>query len=411
MIVALKAGATKVELVALNAVLAEYHCHYRFKLGKNQRDPKATGNECRKILWTPGLVLDLIDARWGKATTSADRAAAREVGAAQASGAHLLQADDDEPPPPPPPPPPPAQLSAIQDTIGTRGLDFAALLALSTDPVDPTQPADPVPPTDAGIDDGEDEANEDEEAESASLQPQDDVVEEVVGDIVGTRATAITCFLTLLHLQLELNTPWPDSERNARAETGQKKGASWATALRAHSNNGVGHYYMHLSFAHLKELIKEHGHLQHGNDEVLEKGNRDMKRFRDMTFWGGGSSKAAQARPVMQTRYRLVRDARDGEEAQYEPYTVSRNRQQASWVECMRMQVAADLLAVRRPHQIELDRKSARRMATKHKRSEARDAVKAEAVGVLAKASKSVPDVSPTVTPTCAYDVSGRAIK
>ena len=64
-------------------------------------------------------------------------------------------------------------------------------------------------------------------------------------------------------------------------------GRSWANALRSHSNGQVGHYYSHVAFAHFQELIEEHGHLMQGNDEVLEKGNRDMKRFRDMTFWGG----------------------------------------------------------------------------------------------------------------------------
>ena len=60
----------------------------------------------------------------------------------------------------------------------------------------------------------------------------------------------------------------------------------------------------HVAFAHLRELVVEHGHLQAGNDEVLEKGNRDMKRFRDMTYWGGDSSKEAQATKTIATRYR-----------------------------------------------------------------------------------------------------------
>ena len=101
----LKAGATKAEIIKLNEVLNKYNCHYRFKLSPKQRDAKATGNECRRILWTPLLLLDLVDARWGDPKTQADRADAREVAAVQASGEHLL--DEDEPPPPAPPPPPP----------------------------------------------------------------------------------------------------------------------------------------------------------------------------------------------------------------------------------------------------------------------------------------------------------------
>ena len=42
-------------------------------------------------------------------------------------------------------------------------------------------------------------------------------------------------------------------------------------ALRKHCNGTCGHYYMHLAYDHLDELIAEHGPFQHGNDEVLEK--------------------------------------------------------------------------------------------------------------------------------------------
>ena len=59
----------------------------------------------------------------------------------------------------------------------------------------------------------------------------------------------------------------------------------------------------------------EHGHLQQGNDEQLEKGNRDMKNFKELTYFGGNSSKEEQARKVTQTRYRFVSEAHDGEEA------------------------------------------------------------------------------------------------
>eukprot|EP00965_Chrysotila_dentata_P115409 3814117-Pleurochrysis_carterae.AAC.1 len=70
-----------------------------------------------------------------------------------------------------------------------------------------------------------------------------------------------------------------------------KLGAAWASAVRAHSGDSVGHYYMHLlCFAHLAELIERLGYLQHGNDKVLEKGNRDVKHFRDMSFKGGSSA-------------------------------------------------------------------------------------------------------------------------
>ena len=155
--------------------------------------------------------------------------------------------------------------------------------------------------------------------------------------------------------------------------------------MRKHANGACGHYYSHLAYAHLQELINEHGHLQQVNDEVLEKGNRDMKRFRDLTYWGGDSSKEAQQKTVMSKRYRLVRDAKDGEEAVYEQYTMPLPRHHSSWIECMKMQVAADLLAARRPHHADIAAGKAKRAAGKRARDEARDAVKAEAVAEMVK--------------------------
>ena len=58
-----KAGATKEEIQKMNAVFVKYDCLYEFKTKKGERDTKATGNECRKILWTKGLLLDLVEAR------------------------------------------------------------------------------------------------------------------------------------------------------------------------------------------------------------------------------------------------------------------------------------------------------------------------------------------------------------
>ena len=108
-----------------------------------------------------------------------------------------------------------------------------------------------------------------------------------------------------------------------------------------------------------------------------------MKRFRDMTYWGGNSSKAAQATKVEATRYRLIHVASDGAEAEYEALLVMAPRHEASWVACMKMQVAADLLAARRPQQVELDRKSARRVCSKRARDKSRDSCKAESIESL----------------------------
>jgi hypothetical protein len=152
-----------------------------------------------------------------------------------------------------------------------------------------------------------------------------------------------------------------------------------------------------VAFTHLKELIVEHGHLQTGNDEVLEKGNRDMKRFRDMTYWGGDSRKEAQATKKTITRYRVVTEANDGAEAVYEPYQVEAKRQEASWVVCMKMQVAADLLAARRPHKADLHGRGKRKHA-KAICDVVRDAVK----GGCVKRLRPAPETSETSLPEAA---------
>ena len=109
-----------------------------------------------------------------------------------------------------------------------------------------------------------------------------------------------------------------------------------------------------------------------------------MKRFRDiMTYWGGDSSKKAQANKVKQTRFKLVSEAANGVEAVYQAYDVHLPRTEASWVRCMKMQVAADVLASQRPQQAELDRKSGKRQATKRARAEARDSLKQESIASL----------------------------
>ena len=160
----------------------------------------------------------------------------------------------------------------------------------------------------------------------------------------------------------------------------QKKGAAWAAALRKHSNATCGHYYGHLAFAHMEELILEHGPFQHGNDEILEKGNLDMKRYRNMSYHGGDSSKEAQAVGVVQTRWRLVREAANGVEAVYEPYTVETSRAEASWVACFRMEVAADIVRGSRPHERALTAALGKRKAAKMWRDSKRDKLKKEGV-------------------------------
>ena len=114
-----------------------------------------------------------------------------------------------------------------------------------------------------------------------------------------------------------------------------------------------------------------------------------MKRYRDMTYHGGDSSKEAQAAEVTQTRFRLVREAADGLEAEYEPYSVKTKRGEASWVACFKMEVAADLLRGLRPHQRELSEKGAKQKAKKRVKDAKRDLCKAETMAEVDRRVKS----------------------
>eukprot|EP00965_Chrysotila_dentata_P005205 170712-Pleurochrysis_carterae.AAC.1 len=71
-------------------------------------------------------------------------------------------------------------------------------------------------------------------------------------------------------------------------------------ALRA--GNTAASNYMHLSFAHLRELTIRHGMFSRVDDEILERDNRTTGRIRqNLLFWGGSSDPACaeQVRHVM----------------------------------------------------------------------------------------------------------------
>jgi hypothetical protein len=114
-----------------------------------------------------------------------------------------------------------------------------------------------------------------------------------------------------------------------------------------------------------------------------------MKRYRDMTYNGGDSSKEAQAKPVFQTRFKLVREASDGCEAVYEPYQVQTKRGEASWVACFRMEVSADIIRGRRPHERELTEQGAKQKAKKRVKDAQRDSMKAETMAEVDRRVKS----------------------
>ena len=230
-------------------------------------------------------------------------------------------------------------------------------------------------------------STENDDAPEVGLDGQGtDDCEWVTDSVVGDYVSALDAVLALIRLMLELLEPWEDTsaERVVRAPAAGKVGRTWATRLRAHAGGLVGHYYMHQAYAHLEECIALHGPLQHGNDEVLERGNLTMKHFRGLTFKGGDSSAAAKS--MVQTRYRLL-SAKGVTPEVWEPYDVLKSAQQSSWVSTFRMNIAAEELQSARKYDGDTRGPAARaRAAAEGGRRAKRDVVKAEAVsGLTAK--------------------------
>jgi hypothetical protein len=141
---------------------------------------------------------------------------------------------------------------------------------------------------------------------------------------------------------------------------------------------------MHQSYAHLQETIERHGPMQHGNDEVLERGNLTMKHFRGMTYKGGSST--ADAKLVKQTRYRLVSEKGAVPEV-WEAYEVLKPPQAASWVSTFKMNIAAEELQSARMYDGDTRGPAARARAASFAGRRAKlNTVKSEAAeGIVAK--------------------------
>ena len=90
--ITMAAGASKGQREKMNAVLAAFTCYYRFRDKPGAREKKPAGNECRKLLWTPKIMLELLAARYGEPVTVAEKRAAANVAAAQREGAHFADA-------------------------------------------------------------------------------------------------------------------------------------------------------------------------------------------------------------------------------------------------------------------------------------------------------------------------------
>ena len=91
----------------------------------------------------------------------------------------------------------------------------------------------------------------------------------------------------------------------------------------------------------------------------------------------------------MQTRFRLVHEAADGNEAVYEPYVVKTKRGEASWVASFKMEVASDIIRGHRPHTRELKERGEKQKAKKRQKDQQRDSVKSDTMAEVDRRVKS----------------------
>ena len=176
----------------------------------------------------------------------------------------------------------------------------------------------------------------------------DGLNEKTPDNVVGDYASALKVVLALLKMQLYLHDSWDDSTdeyRRVRGEKAQELGAAWTVAARAHVGNHMRHYYNHVVFAHLAELVRLHGNLQSGNDEILEKGNRDVKDDKRLTFKGGCSGEGAD---VLQ---RAVRWRNNGKRTgEQEEVIVHRKKMRGVMESVLRNQKTRELQGAARMH-------------------------------------------------------------
>lgn len=115
-------------------------------------------------------------------------------------------------------------------------------------------------------------------------------------------SSAYMVWSTLLELILELHDEWDDhdmEERRKHAEAASMLGKAWVHAVKKHSKYTCSHYYCHVAFAHLHELIMCNGHLFCGDDSILERGHQQFKRLRAITSCGGKPIAKGVGRPKM----------------------------------------------------------------------------------------------------------------
>ena len=352
--VTVSAGATKAQRIAVNEVLEANNHQWRLKETKTVFEKKPAGNECRHFLWRPGdVLLKVLRARYGVTdVTPATAQLEKEVSGVQQAGAHHNHDSNQRlgatarPPPLPKATTAKAPAKRANVTIGS-----ALGTARKTPPPPPPVAARPPPaksttPAPACAT----SSNGDEEEEAIEMEERNlDGLNETTPDkVVGGYASALAVVLSLLKMHLYLHDEWDDStedKRRVRGAKAQELGAAWTVAGRAHVGNHMRHYYNHIVFAHLAELIHLHGNLQSGNDEILEKGNRDVKDDKKLTFKGGASGEAGS---VLQraNRWKTKVNA-TGEQ---EEFVVTRKRQRGVMESVLRNVKTREIQGAARMH-------------------------------------------------------------
>eukprot|EP00965_Chrysotila_dentata_P124624 4119528-Pleurochrysis_carterae.AAC.1 len=128
-------------------------------------------------------------------------------------------------------------------------------------------------------------------------------------------------------------------------------------------------------------VIEGLGCLQHWNDEVLEKGNRDDKRFRDMSIKGGSS--AANKKKLKQKRSRRVENSDPEMSSESEEIEVTRSNNIGVIENAMQLHTARKVVLQRSKHEVSMLKSKKRRARSKQTKREERVLLKREPLGSL----------------------------
>eukprot|EP00965_Chrysotila_dentata_P253521 6211285-Pleurochrysis_carterae.AAC.2 len=143
------------------------------------------------------------------------------------------------------------------------------------------------------------------------------------------------------------------------------------------AGNTVVSNYMHLPFAHHRELTIRHDMFSRVDDEILERDNRTTGRIRqNMLFWGESSdpSCAQVTKHVM----RPVVDAHGDETSEYREVAVKATRNPGQSEQFARLMLGQKLLRMKRKQSMQSEATSAHRSLKAQASADARAFVKTD---------------------------------